>query len=154
MLQKDNAASSVVPVVAKEKGVDQASLSRPVTSVRPEPGSLTNPSLSAITRKPVEVSSTSKYLPATNAAGERERSASRRALSGTGAFEPGQGEAIVVNRHVTEASVVLVTLTANPGPVVVQYVTLRPRIGFTVHLTAPSTMRTSFNYIVLLGELF
>ncbi len=103
-------------------------------------------------QEPKIVDSTSTLLPALNII--NEKASDRVMLSGSGVFESGRSEAIVVNRHVTDASVVLVTLTANPGPVVVQYVTLRPRIGFTVHLTAPTTMRASFNYIVLLGELF
>ena len=100
------------------------------------------------------VNTTGVRLGAVDARKGKVGAATRRELSGSGVFEPGQSDATVVNRYVTEASVVLVTLTANPGPVVIQYVTLRPRIGFTVHLTAPTTMRASFNYIVLLGELF
>jgi hypothetical protein len=105
-------------------------------------------------RMPVGANTTGARLPAVDAMKGKSGGAARRELSGSGVFEPGQGDATIVNRYVTEASVVLVTLTANPGPVVIQYVTLRPRIGFTVHLTAPTTMRASFNYIVLLGELF
>jgi hypothetical protein len=78
----------------------------------------------------------------------------RGALSGHGYFASGQGEVTINNPYVTEHSVVLVTLTSNPGPVVVQYVSLKPQIGFTIHLTAPTTQHTSFNYILLLGELF
>lgn len=115
----------------------------------------TNPSLSVTTRQtPSELNTTGARLSAVDASKGKSGAAPRRELSGSGVFEPGQSDAIVVNRYVTEASVVLVALTANPGPVVTQYVTLRPRIGFTVHLTAPTTMRASFNYIVLLGELF
>jgi hypothetical protein len=75
-------------------------------------------------------------------------------LSGSGAFESGQSDATVANSYVTATSVILVTLTSNPGPVVVQYITLQPQAGFTVHLTAPTVTHTTFNYIVLLGELF
>lgn len=78
----------------------------------------------------------------------------RGALSGSGIFEDGQGEVTIANANVTERSVILITLTSNPGPVVVQYITLQPQVGFTVHLTAPTTMRASFNYVILLGELF
>jgi hypothetical protein len=78
----------------------------------------------------------------------------RGAVSGSGIIESGQGDVIVSNPHVTSSSVVLVTLTANPGPVVVQYVSLQPQKGFTIHLTAPAAAKTPFNYIVLLGELF
>ncbi|GER82933.1 hypothetical protein KTAU_15700 [Thermogemmatispora aurantia] len=50
---------------------------------------------------------------------------------------------------VSEASVVLVTLTGDPGPVVVQYVSLQPGRGFTVHLSAPTQRETPFHYVVL-----
>lgn len=78
----------------------------------------------------------------------------RAALSGTVRFESGQREITVQNSSITTSSVVLVTLTTNPGPVVVQYISLQPHTGFTVHLTAPTTTSSSFNYIVLLAELF
>jgi hypothetical protein len=103
---------------------------------------------------PIGLNTTGTRLSAIDASRGKSGPASRKELSGSGVFEAGQSDATVVNRYVTETSVVLITLTANPGPVVTQYVTLRPRIGFTVHLTAPTTMRASFNYIVLLGELF
>nr|BBH92443.1 hypothetical protein KTA_06420 [Thermogemmatispora argillosa] len=50
---------------------------------------------------------------------------------------------------ISEASVVLVTLTGDPGPVVVQYVSLQPGRGFTVHLSAPTQRETPFHYAVL-----
>jgi hypothetical protein len=78
----------------------------------------------------------------------------RNMLSGSGMFESGQSDLMVHNTHITESSVVVITLTSNPGPVVVQYVSLHPSVGFTIHLTAPTTMQTSFNYVILLGELF
>lgn len=80
--------------------------------------------------------------------------AGRGMLSGSGVFESGQCDVMVPNAHITKSSVVVVTLTSNPGPVVVQYVSLQPHLGFTIHLTAPTAMKTSFNYVVLLGELF
>ena len=80
--------------------------------------------------------------------------AARGSLSGTGTFECGQSDATVSNTRVTASSVVQVTLTSNPGPVVVQYISLQPQIGFTVHLTAPTATRTTFNFIILPGELF
>ena len=70
-------------------------------------------------------------------------------LSGSGVFENQQSDVMVTNTHITSVSVVLVTLTTNPGPVVVQYISLQPGIGFTIHLTAPVAMRTTFNYVVL-----
>jgi hypothetical protein len=78
--------------------------------------------------------------------------ASRRGLSGTGTFESGQCDLIVTNKHVMATSVIQVMLTGNPGPVVVHYISLQPRIGFTVHLTAPTNARTPFNYVILPGE--
>jgi hypothetical protein len=74
------------------------------------------------------------------------------AFAGSGAFESGQCDVSVANTHVTSSCVVLVTLTANPGPVVVQYVSLQPQVGFTAHLTAPAAMRVPFNYVILAGE--
>ncbi|MBA2392484.1 MAG: hypothetical protein H0V70_07025 [Ktedonobacteraceae bacterium] len=72
---------------------------------------------------------------------------------GSGAFEGEQSEAMISNVLVAASSVVLVTLTTNPGPVVVQYISLQPQVGFTIHLTAPVTMRTTFNYVILAGEM-
>jgi len=69
-----------------------------------------------------------------------------REVSGVDRFEKGQSEIMVANTHVTATSVVIVVLTADPGPVVVQYVTLHPKVGFTVHLSATAKKATSFNY--------
>ena len=68
---------------------------------------------------------------------------------GTGRFESGQSDKMIENKHVIASSVVLVTLITNPGPVVIQYISLYPQVGFTVHLTAPTTSQTSFNYVIL-----
>ncbi len=68
------------------------------------------------------------------------------ATSGTANIERGQSEVMIANAHITPASVVIVVLTADPGPVVVQYVTLQPEAGFTVHLSAPAQNPTTFNY--------
>lgn len=75
----------------------------------------------------------------------------RKECFGTDTFGSGQGDVMVRNTHVTASSVVIITLTSNPGPVAVHYVTLQPEVGFTVHLTAPTTAKTPFNYVVL-GE--
>jgi len=69
-----------------------------------------------------------------------------REVSGVDRFEKGQSEIMVANTHITATSVVIVVLTADPGPVVVQYVTLHPKVGFTVHLSATAKKATSFNY--------
>jgi hypothetical protein len=68
------------------------------------------------------------------------------AISGSANCEKGQSEIMVVNACITLKSVVVVMLTADPGPVVVQYVSLQPGVGFTVHLSAPTQKPTTFNY--------
>lgn len=70
---------------------------------------------------------------------------------GSSVFESGSCDVMVLDSHVVESSVIHVTLTTNPGPTVVQYVSLHPQLGFTVHLTAPAAAKTSFNYAVLSG---
>ena len=74
---------------------------------------------------------------------------SHKEIAGSGQFERGQCDIAVAHPHVTLSSVVVVLLTGNPGPVVVQYVSLDPGRGFTVHLTAPAQHRTPFNYVIL-----
>jgi hypothetical protein len=69
--------------------------------------------------------------------------------SGSGAFESEQSEVMVANTCITASSVVLVTLTTNPGPVVVQYISLQHEVGFTIHLTAPVAAHTTFNYFIV-----
>lgn len=69
-------------------------------------------------------------------------------LSGRGVLKPGQKDATIANPHISERSVVTVMLTDNPGPVVVQYVSLYPRRGFTFHLSAPAAAQTAFNYVI------
>lgn len=74
------------------------------------------------------------------------------ALFGSGNFDAGQGDVAVVSPDITGNSVVMVMLASDPGPVVVQYISLQPGIGFTVHLSAPTKLKTLFNYVVLRGE--
>jgi hypothetical protein len=74
---------------------------------------------------------------------------SRKEIAGSGQFERGQCDIAVAHPHVTPSSVVVVLLTGNPGPVVVQYVSLDPGRGFTVHLSAPVERTTPFNYAIL-----
>lgn len=78
----------------------------------------------------------------------------REKLAGTGHFLKGYAEVTIENAHITLSSVVMVTLLGDPGPVVVQYYTLLPAYGFTVHLSSPAKADTPFNYVILLGELF
>ncbi len=82
------------------------------------------------------------------------KSTARGALAGSGVFEQGQREVMVANVHISETSVAVITLVGDPGPVVVKYISLKPRDGFTVHLSAPAEVQTPFNYVVLMGELF
>ncbi|GAC1397309.1 MAG: hypothetical protein NVS4B12_03970 [Ktedonobacteraceae bacterium] len=72
---------------------------------------------------------------------------------GTGSFESEQGEVMVKNTRTTASSVVHVTLTSHPGPTLLQYVSLRPEVGFTLHLTAPAAAKTTFNYVLLVDTL-
>lgn len=85
---------------------------------------------------------------------KKDERMAREKLSGSGQFLRGQSELTVQNAHVSASSVVMVNLLGNPGPVVVQYYTLLPDYGFKVHLSAPVTADTAFNYVILLGELF
>jgi hypothetical protein len=73
----------------------------------------------------------------------------REDLSGSGVFESGQSDVAVANTLITPSSVVVVVLTGDPGPVVVQYVSLQNKVGFTVHLSAPTKNVTSFNYRIV-----
>jgi hypothetical protein len=74
------------------------------------------------------------------------------AFFGSGTIESGQCDISVADAHTTSTCVVNVTLAANPGPVVVQYISLQPHAGFTIHLTAPAAASTAFNYVILRGE--
>ena len=82
----------------------------------------------------------------------QSHAAPRENLSGKAKFLTGSAEAMVHNSHVTLSSVVLVTLLSNPGQVVVQYFTLLPGYGFTVHLSSSVIAETAFNYVILPGE--
>jgi hypothetical protein len=73
-------------------------------------------------------------------------------IFGAGSFDAGQGDAAIACPQITAASVVAVMLASDPGPVVVQYISLRPATGFTVHLSAPTKVKTLFNYVVLQPE--
>lgn len=80
-------------------------------------------------------------------AAQETAAAPLRPLNGSGVIEIGQEEVTVACAQVSPRSVVMVMLTGNPGPVVVQYVTLLPRVGFTFHLSAPVHAPTPFNYL-------
>ena len=76
----------------------------------------------------------------------------RAAFCGSGKFEIGQTDSAIAHTHITMTSVVVVMLASDPGPVVVQYVSLQPTIGFTVHLSAPTRNATTFNYAIISDE--
>lgn len=80
--------------------------------------------------------------------GEPVISPALNSLGGSGTIKQGQGEVTVPNPQISEQSVVTIMLTGDPGPVVVQYVLLHPRVGFTFHLSAPAAASTSFNYAI------
>jgi len=71
-------------------------------------------------------------------------------LCGSGVIEEGQEDATVHNARVSGQSVVNIMLAGNPGPVVVHYISLQPRAGFTLHMSAPVTATTPFHYAVWL----
>ena len=73
----------------------------------------------------------------------------REELRGSGKFEMGQADLAVANVHIAVESVVVVMLAGDPGPVVVQYISLQPTIGFTIHLSAPTKNATPFNYAIV-----
>ena len=77
------------------------------------------------------------------------RSSMEVMLSGSGIVESGLSEVAIANTGVKSSSVIMVMLAGDPGPVVVQYITLRPQDGFTVHLSAPAQAKTPFNYAIL-----
>ena len=68
---------------------------------------------------------------------------------GSGVIEQGQTEATIHNPRIYAQSVVTVMLAGNPGPVVVHYVSLQPRAGFTLQMSAPVSFTTPFNYAVI-----
>lgn len=70
-------------------------------------------------------------------------------LFGSGRFEEGQSDLVVSNAAIQASSVVVVMLTGDPGPVVVQYCSLQSGTGFTVHLSAAARKQTPFNYVLL-----
>ena len=117
------------------------------------PGSISNrPGMGSVV--PVRTSTPRREAVTNEQASERRQSPTQARMDlqsafGNGAFEEGQGDVFVKEPLVTERSVVIVTLTSNPGRVVAQYVSLAAGSGFTIHLTAPVAKRTTFNYVVL-----
>lgn len=71
-------------------------------------------------------------------------------LCGEGVIEEGQEDVTIHNQRVSAQSVVSVMLAGNPGPVVVHYVSVQPRAGFTLHMSAPVSTPTPFTYAVWL----
>jgi hypothetical protein len=102
-----------------------------------------------------EVQGRRKYsapLPVVEEAQHEAHDVGFMAFFGSGTLESGQCDIPVTDAHTTSACVVHVMLTSNPGPVVVQYISLQPHTGFTIHLTAPAAASTAFNYVILRGE--
>ncbi|WP_149403847.1 hypothetical protein [Dictyobacter arantiisoli] len=130
------------------------SMHLPTVKSMPEAAGMTSGQMQAWRLDHAETRAMPELSAAIEAGSVTEARARRGSLSGSGSFESGQSDASVPNPYITASSVVLVTLTTNPGPVVVQYISLQPQVSFTVHLTAPTANHTIFNYIILLGELF
>lgn len=81
---------------------------------------------------------------------ESSASAPSSLLCGSGVIEEGQEDVTIHNQRVSAQSVVTVMLASNPGPVVVHYVSVQPRAGFTLHMSAPVSAPTPFTYAVWL----
>ncbi len=133
------------------KEIEVTSVHLPAVDVWRKKVDMTSARLPAVDVWSEETGGTSIRMPVVSAADGAKVTVPQKLLAGTGMFEYGQMDVIVTSPAITGASVVIVTLTSNPGPVVVQYVSLQPHIGFTVHLTAPATAQTTFNYIILEG---
>jgi hypothetical protein len=147
------------PAITSHPTVEPGTAERPVEGKRRLGGRATKVRLEAAPKQDTTATKTSmdERITAVDAAAVtagRIGTTKQGALSGSGAFERGQGEVVITNPCVTTTSVVVVTLIGDPGPVVVQYVSLKPQEGFTVHLSAPAQVETPFNYVILLGELF
>ena len=148
-----------VSVFHAHKDTSSASIAVPDMAAFTNKGSTSVrlPAIEKVVRRPVDDctladgdgGTTSLRLPALEKVTRRREEPSPAWRAGTGMLECGQRDVTISNPSVTASSVVLVMLTANPGPVVVQYVSLQPRKGFTVHLTAPTTIGVPFNYVVL-----
>jgi len=135
------------PKERREEAREKSAGSHPPVEVLSGRVSETSSRLPVVDRLQAETGVTSAHLPTVDVL--NERAATHASLSGSGAFEGGQSDVRITHKDITASSVVLVMLTANPGPVVVQYISLQPQVGFTVHLTAPTTARTAFNYVIL-----
>lgn len=114
--------------------------------VVPKPEASERPGTTGVTPFEVATNPTMPALEKLEAPREHLSPDASREVFGVDLFEKGQSEIMVANTHITATSVVIVVLTADPGPVVVQYVTLHPKVGFTVHLSATAQKATSFNY--------
>jgi len=132
------------PVQSRQRSPRRATKVR--LQVVPKPEAIEKPEMTGV--RPYEVA-TNPSMPAVDRlAGPVGPRSDEDGLetSGSGQFEKGQCEVMVANAHIIASSVVVVVLTADPGPVVVQYVTLHPQVGFTVHLSAVARKAASFNY--------
>ena len=155
-------ANNYIPKVSafqSQNATTKASMTIPDITAFPNKSSTSVrlPAIERVTRRPIadypfadgDGGTTSIRLPALEKVARRREEPSSVRRAGSGMFECGQRDITISNPSVTVSSVVLVMLTANPGPVVVQYVSLQPRTGFTVHLTDPTTIGVPFNYVVL-----
>jgi hypothetical protein len=152
-----NRGTTSIRLPAVEKGNGRAVEDRPFVDGNRRTTSIRLPAVEKGSGRAVEDRSfvdgdggtTSIRLPSIEKVAGRRKEPSPVWHAGTGKFECGQRDVTLSDPSVTASSVVLVTLTGNPGPVVVQYVSLQPGRGFTVHLTAPTMSGAPFNYIVL-----
>lgn len=72
-------------------------------------------------------------------------------ITGTGVIDKNTNSAVIADPNVTVDSIILVTLTSDPGnPMAsVQWFERNPGVGFTLHLAARVRNPTTFSYIIL-----
>lgn len=127
-------------------------LELPTVDATPAGGERQSSTEASPTGETVYNMTTSGRLPSVRVPERSTIPASPESCFGSGSFDAGQGDVAIASPQITAASVVVVMLATDPGPVVVQYVSLQPGIGFTVHLSAPTKVKTLFNYVVLQPE--
>jgi hypothetical protein len=135
---------SFSPVPGKQRSTIRTTKVR--LQVVPKPEASESPGTTGVTPFEVTTNPTMPALEKLAVPREPLSSDASREIAGVDWFEKGQSEKMVANTHINATSVVIVVLTADPGPVVVQYVTLHPKVGFTIHLSATAKKATSFNY--------
>jgi hypothetical protein len=139
--------SEMIDVTPKNEMPDIA-----VTDLPEQVSGTTSDYLPAIEKPLQDKEMVQESVPVVEEAQSGAHDAGLMAFFGSGTVESGQCDITIVDAHVTSTCVVNVMLAANPGPVVVQYISLLPQTGFTIHLTAPASASAAFNYVILRSD--